>query len=185
METQRWIQTALELGFSEAAPLQPRMLQPRQDVRDMCAADRCRAYGKNWTCPPYCGSLEACAERMHRYTAGILVQTVGITEKSIDTKAYRRTEEKHLELFGKLSELIRRYDPGALCLGAGGCRICSVCAWPEPCRFPENAHASMEGYGLFVTDVCRNCGLPYHHGDHTITYSACVLFGAGGAEKPL
>jgi hypothetical protein len=34
----------------------------------------------------------------------------------------------------------------------------------------------MEGYGLFVTQVCRDAGIPYHHGDKTITFTACILF---------
>ena len=90
MEQEQWIGKALELGFSAAAKLNIETLQPRQDVRDMCAADKCRAYGKNWTCPPYCGGLEACREKMHSYRQGILLQTVGQTEKTVDTKAYRR-----------------------------------------------------------------------------------------------
>jgi len=36
--------------------------------------------------------------------------------------------------------------------------------------------SSMEGYGLFVTQVCRDAGVPYHYGEKTITYTACVLF---------
>ena len=27
----------------------------------MCAADKCRSYGRNWCCPPHCGSLEEMA----------------------------------------------------------------------------------------------------------------------------
>ncbi len=38
----------------------------------------------------------------------------------------------------------------------------------------------MEGYGLFVTQVCRNAGLPYHHGEKTVTYTACILYGEKG-----
>ena len=34
----------------------------------------------------------------------------------------------------------------------------------------------MEGYGLFVTQICRDNGLSYHYGERTITYTACVLF---------
>ena len=33
----------------------------------------------------------------------------------------------------------------------------------------------MEGFGLFVTQVCRDCGIPYNHGRGTMTYSACFL----------
>lgn len=171
-----WIKKALELGFSAAVPVNVDTLQPREDVRAMCAADKCRAFGKNWTCPPHCGTLEECRAQIHSYSQGILLQTVGKLEKAIDTKAYRRTEEKHLELFHQLSRQIRSIHPEALCLGAGGCRICKVCAYPEACRHPEIACSSMEGYGLFVTQVCRDHNLPYHYGERTITYTACILF---------
>lgn len=173
---EHWIKLALELGFSYAVPVNPAALMPRQDVRDMCADDKCRAYGKNWTCPPYCGSLKECARRMHTYRSGILLQTVGTMEKAIDSGAYRRTEEKHMELFYRFCESLREVCPDALCLGSGGCRLCRVCAYPEPCRFPEKACSSMEGYGLLVTQVCRDNGLAYYHGERTITYTACVLF---------
>lgn len=171
-----WCQKALALGFSNAAALKVETLQPRQEVRDMCSADRCGAYGRNWTCPPHCGTLNECGRKIRSYNRGILVQTVGTTRKRIDTKAYRRTEEKHLELFHSLCAQIRKVYPDALCLGTGGCRVCHPCAYPQSCRFPEKACSSMEGYGLFVTQVCRDNGLPYHHGEGTITYSACVLF---------
>ena len=171
-----WVKKALALGFACAAPLDIATLQPRQDVRDMCAADKCGAYGKNWTCPPHCGTLEDCTARIQSYRRGILLQTVGQMEKAIDTKAYRRAEEKHLALFHRFAQQLRTQHPEALCLGAGGCRICPECAYPEPCRFPEKACSSMEGYGLFVTQVCRDNGCQYYHGEKTVTYTACVLF---------
>ena len=171
-----WCAKAGELGFSQAAPLAIETLQPRPDVREMCAADKCRAYGKNWTCPPHCGTLDACHAKIHRYTRGILLQTTGATEKLIDTKAYRRIEGQHLEQFHQFCDQIRALHPDALCLGSGGCRICSNCAFPEPCRFPDKACSSMEGYGLLVSQVCRDNGLAYHYGERTVTYTACVLF---------
>ena len=173
---ENWIQTALDLGFSHAAPLDPATLVARADVRAMCATDKCGAYEKNWTCPPHCGSLPDCAEKMGAYGRGILLQTVGTLTKTIDTKAYHQTEQRHLQQFARFCDLLREEFPQALCLGSGGCRICPQCAWPEPCRFPEKACPSMEGYGLFVTQVCRDNGLAYHHGEKTITYTACVLF---------
>lgn len=173
---EKWIHTALELGFSTAISIDPATLIPRQDIRDLCAVDKCRAYGRNWTCPPHCGSLDECAVKLQSYRRGILLQTVGTMEKAIDTKAYRRTEQRHLMLFHQMATLLRREYPTALCLGSGGCRLCSICAYPEPCRFPEQAYSSMEGYGLFVTQVCRDNGAQYYHGEKTITYSACILF---------
>lgn len=171
-----WCQTAKAIGFTEAVPLDIATLQPREDVRAMCAQDKCGAYGKNWTCPPHCGSLEQCAEKIRSYSHGILLQTVGTLEKTIDTKAYRRTEVLQLDHFHALVKLMAPHFPNALFLGSGGCRLCKECAYPDPCRFPEEACSSMEGYGLFVTQVCRDNNCAYHHGEKTVTYTACILF---------
>ena len=173
---ENWIKKAIGLGFDEAAVLDVATLQPRADVRAMCAADKCGAYGRNWTCPPHCGTLDDCAARIGGYSRGILLQTVEKLKKTIDTKGYRRAEERHLRQFRAFAESIREMYPTALCLGAGGCRICPKCAFPDPCRFPEKAYPSMEGYGLFVTQVCRDNRIPYHHGERTVTFTACVLF---------
>lgn len=170
-----WLFEALHMGFTAAAELDPAVLKPLPAIREMCAADRCRAYGKNWTCPPAVGTLEECAARLRKYRKGLLVQTVGRLHKVIDTKAMEEAEQRHLQLLHGLAYRIRQEQPAALCLGAGGCRICKSCAYPEPCRFPERACSSMEAYGLFVTQVCRDCGLPYHYGAGTISFTACVL----------
>lgn len=171
-----WIQKALELGFDLASPCDVSTLKPMAQVREMCRADKCHAYGKIWTCPPHCGSLEECAEKIRQYPRGILLQTVGHLHKDIDSRCYRETERRHMENFRKLVTAIRQIHPEALCLGAGGCRVCKECACPEPCRFPEQAYSSMEAYGLFVTQVCRDNGVPYHHGERTIAFCACILF---------
>ena len=171
----QWIETAKALGFDVACPVDPKTLEARHDVRSMCAADRCGAYNKNWTCPPAIGSIEDCQAKLRSYERAILLQTVGHMRKTIDSKCYRETEQKHLQSLYAFAEEIRRAYPDALCLGAGGCRICKRCAYPEPCRFPEKAMSSMEGYGLFVTQVCRDARAAYHHGEGTITYTALVL----------
>lgn len=176
---------ALAIGFDEVKPLDVATLKPMASVRDMCAEDKCRAYGKNWTCPPACGTLEECEAQMQSYAYGLLLQTVGYLRKRIDSRTIMDTERRHMENFRALSEKIREQYPNALCLGAGGCRVCKSCSYPEPCRFPEKALSSMEGYGLFVTQVCRDNDLPYYHGEGTIAYTACVLFGKKETETCL
>lgn len=86
-----------ELGFEEAVSMDTTLLKPMEMVRGSCEADRCHAYGKNWTCPPACGTLEECSSRLKKYPYGVLVQTVGILKKEIDTKAYRETEKNTLK----------------------------------------------------------------------------------------
>lgn len=170
------IELALSQGFTCAAPLNPAALSLREEVRDMCAADKCRAYNRNWTCPPHCGTLEECGARLAGMDCGLLVQTVGQLEDSFDFEAMAETEKAHLAHFHALADLLREKYPGVLCLGSGGCRLCKSCAYPEPCRFPERACPSMEGYGLLVSEACESAGVPYYHGKNTLAYTACYLF---------
>lgn len=167
---------AKELGFDTVASFDPVILEARNDVREMCNSDKCMIYGKNWGCPPYCGTVEECQQKMRAYSHGVLLQTVGHMSKAIDSRCYRETERRHLEHFYTMADMVKKKYPHALCLGAGGCRVCKKCAFPEPCRFPEKTMSSMEGYGLFVTQVCRDVGIPYYYGERTITYSACILY---------
>lgn len=146
----------------------------------MCAADKCRAYNRNWTCPPHCGTLEECGARLAGMDCGLLVQTVGQLEDSFDFEAMAETEKAHLAHFHALADLLREKYPGVLCLGSGGCRLCKSCAYPEPCRFPERACPSMEGYGLLVSEACESAGVPYYHGKNTLAYTACYLFPGSG-----
>jgi len=111
-----WIEKAKELCFDEAAVIDPKTLVAREDVRSMCAADKCGAYNRNWTCPPACGTVDECQQRMRQYEKGILLQSIGRMTKAIDSKCYRETERRHMKSFYALAEEIRKAYPNALCL---------------------------------------------------------------------
>ena len=165
---------ALEMGFSQAGVLDPATIELKEEVRQMCR--NCGAYDTRWSCPPGCGSLEECRERIGAYQQGILVQTTGQLEDPFDGEGMMETEATHKENFTKLYALLRQQHPGMLALGAGGCRLCKTCAYPDaPCRFPEKMVSSMEANGMVVTEVCRANGLQYNYGPNTITYTSCFL----------
>ena len=65
----------------------------------MCAADSCHKYNKCWSCPPGCGTLEECEKRVRKFKLGILVQTVGELEDSLDGEGMMRTEAMHKASF--------------------------------------------------------------------------------------
>ena len=63
-------------------------------------------------------------------------------------------------------------------LGAGGCGVCEKCAKQtgEPCRFPTLALASLEAYGVNVSELAKTAGMKYINGQDTVTYFGAVLF---------
>lgn len=167
---------AEDAGFDHYAKLDCTTLKLLEDVRSMCKADACHAYGKNWTCPPACGDLDACRERIAGYREGIIVQTVGELEDQFDFEGMMETEGRHKENFTKLHQALREQYPNLLPLSSGGCRICATCTYPDaPCRFPEKAFSSMEGYGLLVSQVCEDNNIKYYYGPGTLAYTACFL----------
>lgn len=170
------VQEALDEGFSQAGELNVSALVFMPEVRDMCSADRCHNYNKNWCCPPGCGSIEEAAERAAKYSYGLIVQTIGRMEDDFDYDAIKETSEKHKKNFASLVEKLRARYPDVLPMGAGTCCICEKCAYPDaPCRFPDKAIPSMEAYGLWVSKVCQLSGVPYNNGKLTVTYTSCYL----------
>ncbi|MCD8076947.1 MAG: DUF2284 domain-containing protein, partial [Lachnospiraceae bacterium] len=108
---EKWMDLAKKTGFDEVGACDPGKLICEEWVREGCAENRCRAYGRNWTCPPACGTLEECNARIHACSCGILLQTIGHMKKSIDSRCYRETEHRHLTQFRTFAAEIRRVYP--------------------------------------------------------------------------
>lgn len=175
-ETEKIIELAKELGFSRAAPLDCCTIELRPEVRKMCEANTCHMYGKCWSCPPGCGSLEDCRQKIAKYRYGILVQTTGQLEDDLDGETMMETEALHKEHFYAFERILRKQYPDMLAIGAGCCTKCPKCTYPDkPCRFPKEAFSSMEAYGMVVTQICQANGMAYYYGPCTITYTSCYL----------
>lgn len=177
MDKEQVKQIIRDCGFETVADLDVSTLKALSEVRDMCAVNTCGAYGKNWTCPPACGEIEECDARMHSYSHGILIQTVGDIEDSLDFEGIADVAKLHGERLIQCVDVLAEVLEDKLILGAGGCRRCKECTYPDaPCRFPEKATSSMEGYGLYVSDVCKKNGVAYNYGPEKMCYSGCILY---------
>lgn len=167
---------AANTGFNAYAPLDISTIMLKTEVRDMCIANSCGKYGKNWSCPPGCGTLKECEQNLKKFACGILVQTVGEMEDSYDFEAMMETEAVHRERFKKMYAALRKDGTGILALGSGCCSRCRDCTYPaKPCRFPEEMTSSMEAYRLLVSQVCKDNHLPYYYGPNKIAYIGCFL----------
>ena len=170
------LRMAEEADFTHAAPLDPATIELKDEVRAMCASGSCGQYGKRWSCPPGCGELSECAAKIAGYRTGILVQSVGELEDSMDVEAMMETESDHKAHFQSLYAALRKMYPYMLALGAGCCTQCTECTYPDaPCRFPDRMVSSMEAYGMLVLEVCQKNGLAYYYGPNTIAYTSCFL----------
>jgi len=175
--------TVMELiekqGFDCVGTFPAAKLKAREEVRQMCAADKCHNYDKTWACPPGCGDLYDLERQMHEYTHCTVVQTVGHLEDEFDGETIIETSAKQLDRFYKLVEDLDAagLSGEVMTLSSGHCRECKTCTYPdEPCRFPEKRFVSMSAAGLYVAEACSKAGIPYNHGKNTIAYSSCILY---------
>lgn len=176
------LEAARAAGFETAEPLNVATLQANAEVRQMCAENKCSLYGKSWACPPACGTLEQCQERMMSYGEGILVQSVGELEDSWDYEGMKELEDNHKQRFFDLVCALREKGAQILPLSAGTCTICKTCAYPEPCRMPDRVLSSMEAYGLLVSQICTDNNVKYYYGKDTLAYTSCILLNPASQE---
>lgn len=176
MNYQALIDAAKAAGFTSAGPLDVRTIRLYDEVRAMCSANACGQYARNWSCPPHCGSIQACREKIAGYKHGLLVQTVGEMEDCFDAEAIQQTERAHKAHFLALCDVLVALFPKLLPLSAGCCTRCDICSCPDaPCRFPEKKLSSMEAYGMMVQEVCKANNLAYYYGTNTIAFTSCFL----------
>ena len=176
LDYEKLFEMAKECGFNSYGKLDVSTLEFLPEVRDMCAANTCGMYNKSWACPPGCASLEEMKERVKKYSCGIIVQTVGQLEDSLDWEGIQETAEKQSENYSKMWAMLKKEYPDLMAMGTGACTKCKECTYPDaPCRFPDQLVSSMEACGLVVSNVCTANGVPYNHGKDTICYTGCFL----------
>ena len=176
MTYEQLFRMAQEAGFTAWSPLDVAGIDLKPEVRDMCAVNSCGQYGKRWSCPPGCGTLEECAQRLRDYPMGILVQTCGDIEDGFDFEAMMEIEGEHKDHFADMYAALQEAGVDTLAIGAGCCTQCAQCTYPdEPCRFPKKMVSSMEAYGMLVLEVCKQNGLQYYYGADKMAYTSCFL----------
>ena len=166
-----------EIGFDCMGPCDTTALKTRPEVRDMCAANLCQSYGHSWSCPPACGAIDEYEQRMREYDRCLVVQTVGQMEDAFDYETVAEAGQTHHKRMNTLVKKLEEAGVAHMPLGAGTCRLCPQCAYPDdPCRFPDKMMVSMEAAGLVVAEVCKLADIPYNHGENTISFSGCILY---------
>ena len=170
---------ALSLGAYKATVIPVDAVETDASFRDMCAANACGNYGRNWMCPPDAGDIHELMARLRTYSHVLVYQTVSALEDSYDFEGMMEAGARHNQLMATLRrEIAAEPLPRTLHLGAGGCRMCEVCAkrTGEPCRHPDLAVASLETYGVNVSKLAVAAGMKYINGQDTVTYFGAVLF---------
>ena len=145
----RFINIALDMGFTSAALISAADVISEDRIRKLCDPEKCPSYGTNWVCPPGCGTLEKCRSTVETYDEGLLIQ---MKFENVDTSSLTLAERLSKEFSERvvlLRERIAEEYPMTLALASGGCRECEKCTYPEePCRKPNVHRGSLSAFGI-------------------------------------
>ena len=169
---------ALACGASKAVIIPQEQIVLSATFRDICAGNACGKFGCCWMCPPDIGDIENLMAKVRQYKHGLLYQTVSDIEDSFDIEGMQAAGKRHVMVSQRLEAFLMLQLDKHLHLSCGGCRLCERCAKLDglPCRDPERAMPSMEGYGIDVYNTCKPTELKYINGQNTVTYFGIVLF---------
>lgn len=169
----------LQLGAFRAKVIGASAVETDASFRTLCESNACGLYGKCWTCPPDIGQIDVLMAQLRTYSHVLVYQTVGQLEDSFDFENMIRAGNAHNILAQSLRSVFKESGiQTVLHLGAGGCRVCGVCAkrTGEPCRHPDLAMSSLEAYGINVSRLAPAADMKYINGNNTVTYFGAVFF---------
>ena len=147
------------------------------EVRKMCEANTCRMYGATWACPPAVGTVDECRDRCRAYGRMLVFSGKYDLEDSFDYEGMEAAGKAFKAVARRVGEALRPRLGDFLLLANEGCDACASCTYPgAPCRSPELAHGSIEGYGILVGELARKAGMDYYNGPDTVTYFAALAF---------
>ena len=179
MLPEKLISAALEAGAHKAVMLDGDSVVLSPMFRDICRSNQCGKYGKCWVCPPELPDAETVIAKVKSYRSVLWYQTVSQIEDSFDIEGMMEAGENHVRLSQRLQTSVRPLLPdNFLHLTCGGCRLCQSCAKAEgkPCRMPDKALPSLEGYCVDVYNTTKDTPLKYINGQNTVTYFGAILF---------
>lgn len=165
-----------ETGVREWGILPTERIPFSEEVRRYCQNGGCGHYGRSWACPPAVGEEEVCRARCLSYDRILVFNAVYPLEDSFDFEGMKRGMLAFKEVCDRVYERAREKLPDFLLLSNEGCFRCPECTFPDrPCRIPDKLFPSIEGYGIWVSELAARAGLTYCR-PQTVTYFGGLLF---------
>ena len=156
-------QLSAEYGFTDVGFFDPRKMSFSAEFRQCCEDNLCGQYGANYSCPPYCGTVEEMRAKTLPFTHGALLKTECEVDDAMDETATKPIKKDHsMRSKMLIRELKKRgFDRPYLAMLAGCCSICDKCLMPsgKPCPFPDERTSCLSAYCLNVAELADTAGM--------------------------
>lgn len=174
MNEKEKVQKALDLGFTNAVFMDVKDLEFDKNLRRFCEENTCGNYGKNYACPPDCGTPGEMEARVKSCSRALVLQTIQRVTDVMDPEETKKARKKHN---GLTRDWLKAADGQGLTVMAGPCAVCSVCNKTEgkPCSFPQKVASCLSAYCICAEKMANHCNLPYWCGENQVAFFSMYL----------
>ena len=163
MTEERMIEIALDAGFANAAVISTDTISFRPEFRMFCEDNACGNYGRNYGCPPVCGTPQEMKERVLAYRHAIVFQSMTEMEDVFNSAATKVLKKQHTS---RTLQVLKQYKKEGLpakglSIMAGPCNYCETCKMVsgEPCCFPDMRFSCLSAYCIDANKLAEDCGM--------------------------
>lgn len=178
--TEKLLQIAKEKGFSQASviPTSEFVFVPK--YRAYCEENRCGNYGKNYACPPYCGTVEEMHQRTNGYAWALVLKSDHVVKNALDGAETKELKKMHNTLTRELTKRLREENliEDGLSIMAGPCNFCPVCKMRsgEPCPFETKRFSCLSAYCIDVGHLASSAGMALSWDMNRVSFFSMYLF---------
>lgn len=173
-----YIERAYASGFDGAAVMDTKDMVFDASFRRYCEENLCGNYGKNYGCPPDCGTPGQMKERVLFYRRALILQSVHTVSDYNDEAQISFTKGRHNKLSVDFIKELESEGRRGLTMLAGKCIGCVRCAKTKglPCMYPDRLTSCLSAYCVNVAAMAEHCHIPYWCGKNKTAYFSVWLF---------
>jgi len=148
-----------------------------EHVRLACKQNHCGCWGKTWSCPPGCGSLEELKTICLQYEYILIMTKVIDLTDPFDLESMNKGRSDFTKYLHRLNKKYQITAKEMMILGVGSCEYCLQCSYPKAaCRHPQEKMIALEAAGIDVVALAKTANINYYNGKNTVTYFAAILY---------
>ena len=178
MDRDRMIELGREAGFAAVEVISTEDLVFNHSFRMFCEQNACGNYGKNYGCPPYCGTPEEMEERVRRYEKAVVFQSDTPVEDIYDDNETKVIKKKHTKMTLEVMEKYGEEGIAGEAVMAGPCNFCEECKMEggEPCINEKMRFSCLSAYCIDAGQMASTCGMDMVWGGDTVSFFSLFLF---------
>lgn len=180
MERETILKLAAEAGFAMAEVIDADQVVMVPEYRKFCEENRCGNYGKNYGCPPACGSVQDMMDRVRGCRRAIVFQSKTPVKDITDGAETKLIKKMHTRMTLKAMELLEK---NGMCMDgfpimAGPCNLCDVCKMPEgkPCPHENLRFSCLSAYCVDAAKLAEACGMELKWNGEEVSFFSLYVF---------